>query len=59
MTVYKVKAEGLGTTVVFDDLDEALDEVRMHVQEEVKKVTIFTVEMTEKEFAKIKEHEGY
>jgi len=60
ITVYMVQADGLCGPVVWDLLEDALEEVKSHLEEfPVKKVTIETREMSQQDFDDLEEFEGY
>lgn len=43
----------------FDNLEEALEEIKMHLQDGVKNVKITVKEMTPEEYENLPEFEGY
>jgi hypothetical protein len=58
MDVYCVRPEG-SPGCYFDSLDEALEELRTHLQEGIDKVVIVRKEMTKEDFDTLPEFEGY
>lgn len=58
MDVYYVKPKGLASCS-FDDLNDAIEELRIHLQEGVEEVNILRKEMTQEEYDNLPELEGY
>ena len=62
ITVYSVQVEGLCGPVVWDKLDDAIEEVKSHLgeyPEEIEKITITIGAMSQYEFDSLEEFEGY
>lgn len=58
MDVYYVKPKDFAACS-FDNIDEALEEVKMHLVDGVKEVKIILKEMTQEEYDLLPEFEGY
>lgn len=58
MDVYYVKPKDFAACS-FDNVDEALEEVKMHLVDGVKEVKIILKEMTQEEYDSLPEFEGY
>ena len=57
MDVYYVKPKDFAACS-FDNLDDALEEIRMHLQDGVKEVKVIIKEMTQDEYDNLPEFEG-
>lgn len=58
MDVYFVKPKDLAGCS-FDDINDAIEELKTHLQEGVDEVKIVRKEMTEEEYQDLPEFEGY
>lgn len=58
MDVFYVKPKDFAACS-FDNVEEALEEVRMHLQDGVKKIEITVKEMTQGEYDTLPDFEGY
>lgn len=58
MDVFYVKPKDFAACS-FDNVEEALEEVRMHLQDGVKKIEITVKEMTQEEYDTLPDFEGY
>lgn len=56
-TMFKVSA--FGHVVVFDSLDEAVAEIKMHVENGATDISLKTVPMSLDQYLALPEHEGY
>lgn len=58
MDVFYVKPKDFAACS-FDNIDETIDEIRMHLQDGVKEIKITVKEMTQDEFDTLPDFEGY
>jgi hypothetical protein len=58
MDVYYVQPKDFAACS-FDNLDDALEEIRMHLQDGVKEVKVVVKEITQDEYDNLPEFEGY
>lgn len=58
MNIYYVKPKDFASCS-FDDLNDALEEIRMHLQDGVKEVKVIVKEMTKDEYDNLPEFEGF
>lgn len=59
MLTYAVKLEGFGPHPIFTNLDEAVQEAKMLLEEGGDEVVISSKEMTQEEYDLLEEFQGY